>query len=170
MKLFKKKEDVKHSQENIIIAPKELKNSNSDLLNVFLITLASIVDPKDYNYFTSQVARNFYKQNDAYFKSLSKMESNDIKHVWESLNVFFKLNGLGSSQIVINVENRSIFIFHRNSLFVKYLSDKTTYKLCNFYADLYSLILSEILEANIKIIEKECSSESGKDFCLFTTI
>jgi predicted hydrocarbon binding protein len=167
MKLFKNKED----QENIIIAPKEPKNFNSDLLNTFLVTLASMIDSKDYSYFTSQAAKNFYKQNEVYFKSLGKIGNGSIEHIWENLNMFFELNGLGSSQIVMrmNLENKGIFIFHHNSLFVKYLSDKTAYKLCNFYADLYSLILSDVLQADIKIVEKECSGESGKDYCLFTT-
>lgn len=168
MRLFKKKEETIQDQENVIIAPKRLETSNLDLLNIFLSTLASITDSENYNHFTSQVAKNFYKQNEVYFKNLSKIGNDNIEHIWENLNIFFRLNGLGASQIVINLENKNIFIFHHNSLFVKHLNDKTTHKLCNFYAELYSLILSEILETDIKIIEKECSSESGKNFCLFT--
>jgi hypothetical protein len=80
----------------------------------------------------------------------------------------FKLNDLGVSQVKINLESKNINIFHYDSLFVRYLHGKINFKLCNFYANLYSLILSNIFETDIKIIEEGCSNETDKDFCLFT--
>jgi predicted hydrocarbon binding protein len=171
MKLFKeKKEEVIQNQGNIIIAPEKLKAYNFDILSSFLNTLISMADFEDYNYFTSQIARNFYEQNKVYLESLNKIGNENIELIWENLNIFFKLNNLGVSQVKINLENKSINIFHYDSLFVRYLRSKTNFKLCNFYANLYSLILSNIFETNIKIIEEECINETGKDFCLFTMV
>jgi predicted hydrocarbon binding protein len=172
MKLFKEKkgekQEIIQNQENIIIVPEKLKSCNFDVLGSFLDTLVSIADYEDYNYFTSQVARNFYEQNRVCLENLNKIGNDDIGLIWENLNVFFNLNNLGISQLKINLENKSINIFHYNSLFVRYLQGKTDFKLCNFYANLYSTILSNIFETDIKIIEEECSNETDKDFCLFT--
>jgi len=172
MKLFKEKkqekQEVVQNQGNIIIVPEKLKAYNFDILSSFLNTLISMADFEDYNYFTSQVARNFYEQNRVYLGSLNKIGNENIELIWENLNIFFNLNNLGVSQAEINLENKSINIFHYDSLFVRYLHSKTNFKLCNFYANLYSLILSNIFETDIKIIEQECSNETGKDFCLFT--
>jgi predicted hydrocarbon binding protein len=172
MKLFKEKKEEKQeiiqNQGNIIIAPEKLKAYNFDILSSFLNTLISMADSEDYNYFTSQVAKKFYEQNRAYLENLNKIGSEDIELIWENLNIFFNLNNLGVSQVKINLENKNINIFHYDSLFVRYLNSKTNFKLCNFYANLYSLILSNIFETGIKIIEEECSNETGKDYCLFT--
>jgi predicted hydrocarbon binding protein len=174
MKLFKEKKEGKQeiiqNLGNIIIVPEKLKAYNFDILSSFLNTLISIADSEDYNYFTSQVAKNFYEQNRACLENLSKIGNENIELIWENLNIFFKLNNLGVSQVKINLENKSINIFHYDSLFVRYLRSKTNFKLCNFYANLYSLILSNIFETNIKIIEEECINETGKDFCLFTMV
>jgi len=172
MKLFKEKKEEKQeiiqNQGNIIIVPEKLKAYNFDILSSFLNTLISMADSEDYDYFTSRVAKNFYEQNKVYLENLNKIGNENIELIWENLNIFFKLNDLGISQVKINLENKSINIFHYDSLFVRYLHGKIGSKLCNFYANLYSLILSDIFETDIKIIEEECSNETGKDFCLFT--
>jgi predicted hydrocarbon binding protein len=170
MKLFKKKkENIIQNQENTIIIPKKLKTYNSNILNTFLNTFISMTDFETYHYFTSQIAKNFYEQNKTYIESLSKIENGNIQLIWENLNTFLKLNNLGTSQITVDLKNKNINILHYNSLFVKHLHNKTSHKLCNFYASLYSLILSNILEMNIRIIEKECGNETNKNFCIFTT-
>jgi hypothetical protein len=169
MNLFEKnKEEFIQNQGNVLIVPKKLKPYNFNILSIFLNTFTSMTDFEDYNYFTSQVAKNFYEQSKAYLETLNKIENEDVELIWESLNMFLNLNGLGTSQIVINMKNKSILISHYNSLFVEYLRGKISHKLCNFYANLYSLILSNMLETDIKMVEKECSNETGKDFCLFT--
>jgi predicted hydrocarbon binding protein len=172
MKLFKEKKEEKQeiiqNQGNIIIAPEKLKAYNFDILSSFLNTLISMADFEDYNYFTSRVAKNFYEQNKVYLENLNKIGNENIELIWENLNIFFKLNDLGVSQVKINLESKNINIFHYDSLFVRYLKSKTNFKLCSFYANLYSLILSNIFETDIKMIEEECGNETGKDFCLFT--
>jgi predicted hydrocarbon binding protein len=152
----------------MLIVPEKLKPYNFDILSIFLSTLTSMVDIEDYNHFTSQIAKNFYMQNKLYLGNLSKIGNEDIGLIWENLNVFFSLSNLGKSQMIIDLENRSISIRHYDSLFVKYLHDKANFKLCNFYAELYSLVLTDIFERSIKVVEKECNSRSGKEFCLFT--
>jgi len=174
MKLLKEKKEEKQeiiqNQGNIIIVPEKLKAYDFDILSSFLNTLISMADSEDYNYFTSQVAKNFYEQNRACLENLNKIGNENIELIWENLNIFFKLNNLGVSQVKINLENKNINIFHYDSLFVRYLNGRTNFKLCNFYANLYSFILSNIFEIDIKIIEEECSNETGKDFCLFTMV
>jgi hypothetical protein len=92
MKLFKEKKEEKQetiqNQEDIIIVPEKLKAYNFDILSSFLNTLTSMADFEDYNYFTSQVAKNFYEQNKVYLENLNKIGNEDIELIWENLNIF----------------------------------------------------------------------------------
>jgi hypothetical protein len=47
-----------------------------------------MADFEDYNYFTSQVAKNFYEQNKVYLENLNKIGNEDIELIWENLNIF----------------------------------------------------------------------------------
>ncbi|MCX7738242.1 MAG: hypothetical protein N2Z80_02335 [Hydrogenothermaceae bacterium] len=172
MKIFKEKGEEKlnlESKDNSkIIVPKSLTTYKSASLEYFITyTLYKLIEYHEYNQFMETVAKNYIEHNYILIKNIKNISNDDIETAWDTVNQLLALNNLGTSQIEINIKSRELFIYHYDSPFVRYLSNISNQKVCNFLSVLYSSILSNVFEENLNVSEMECKNEKKRNFCIF---
>ncbi len=170
MELIKKKKALATEENNVFIYPSKIESSKK--ISPFLVlirTLQNLVEEEDYNEFMAIYSNNFYEGNREFLESLNQI-SEDLEKLWNIINIFLNLHGLGYSEIVINLNSKKIEIHHFESPFVNLTESVNVKKTCKFMEVFYSKILSNIFDESIILKEVKCANEKDTDYCIFSMV
>lgn len=171
MKIFKP-DFIETEQVNILYPKKEnIDAYTTKSLSFYTVTtLFSLIDYSSCIKFSKKMAENFINDNTVFLSNLKNLGNENIENIWDIVNNFLSLNSLGKSQIEISIDSQRIVIYNNDSPFANSLYKITNQKTCEFLLNLYSHIISNIFDTEVKFKEMECKNEKHEGFCILKMV